>query len=177
MKAAALKLPSRRSGCPISYSLDILGDRWTLLLVRDIAIAGKHTFGEFLASDEGIATNILADRLARLVCAGVLRQEPLPGTGRRSGYYLTERGLGLIPVLLDLVVWGAHNDPHTEAPPEFIARAVREREIVLKELVAAARSGGGAPVAVQAAASSQGNSARRASRPATRRRFTRPSLP
>jgi len=139
------RLRPRRSSCPISYALDILGDRWTLLIVRDLVFSGKRMFGQFLQSDEHIATNILTDRLGRLVCAGVLQRDATPASAGRSGYRLTERGLGLVPLLLDLVVWGARNDPHTGAPPEFVARAETHREEVLAEIMAGL-SGTGDPV-------------------------------
>lgn len=148
MKAPRPNLRSRRSDCPISFSLDLLGDRWTLLIVRDVVFEGKRTFGQFLASEEGIATNILSDRLSRLVCAGILRHRPGPGREDRGAYQLTEKGIDLVPVLLDLVVWGAKYDPRTAAPPEFVAQAVHHREQLLAAIAAGLR-GTGAPVAAR----------------------------
>jgi DNA-binding HxlR family transcriptional regulator len=142
MKASPAKPRPRRSTCPISFSLDILGDRWTLLIVRDIVFTDKHTFGEFLVSDERIATNILADRLNRLVCAGILHHETAPGGKERGRYDITERGIALVPVLVDLVVWGARHDPQTGAPPEFIEQAVHHREDLLAAIMAGLRGSG-----------------------------------
>lgn len=153
----------RRSGCPIGFALDILGDRWTLLIVRDMMFGGKRTFGQFLASEEGIATNILAERLKRLEASGVLRRVDDAAPARpRASYELTEMGIGLVPVLLDLVVWGARHDPGTAAPASFVKRAMRERERLLAEITSGLRKGrtGRGPVG-QARAPGEAGSGRR----------------
>lgn len=111
----------RRSDCPIAYSLDLLGDSWSLLLIRDIVFAGKKTFGEFLASDEGIARNILANRLARLEKMGIITKQPHPADKRKELYQLTEAGLDLIPVLLELSRWGAKHEPETADARAWLA--------------------------------------------------------
>lgn len=136
VKAPKSSLRARRSGCPISFALDLLGDRWTLLILRDLVFKDKGSYGELLASEEGIATNILADRLQRLECAGILRKGKVPRTTGRGRYELTEKGLGLVPILVDLAVWGGRNDPHTAAPQAFLERAERDREGLLAEIVA-----------------------------------------
>jgi DNA-binding HxlR family transcriptional regulator len=126
--------PSRRSSCPISYSLDILGDKWSLLVVRDLMFTGKRQFGEFLESDEGIATNILADRLARLEAAGIIRGLPHPESRAKRVYALTDKGLDLAPVLLELVVWGARYDAKTGAPKEIVRRILKDRDGFIAEI-------------------------------------------
>lgn len=98
----------RRSSCPVACGLDILGDKWTLLLVRDMLL-GKARFDQFLASPEGVATNILADRLARLTKAGIVEQRPNPDHRGRATYHLTERGTRLKPVLQAMVRWALEN--------------------------------------------------------------------
>lgn len=103
----------RRSNCPISFSLDIVGDAWSLLIIRDIVFAGKKTFGEFVGSEEGIARNILANRLSRLEKLGIIQKKPHPTDGRKDLYELTEAGLDFIPVLLELSAWGAKYEPET----------------------------------------------------------------
>ncbi len=95
-----------RSTCPISSSLDVVGDRWTLLIVRDLLFAGYRTYKEFLGAGEGIATNILADRLQRLEAAGIIGSQPEPADKRRLIYSLTAKGRDLAPVLLELSRWG-----------------------------------------------------------------------
>src|SRR5262245_20202306 len=89
----------RRSDCPINFALETFGDSWSLLIIRDIIYFGKKTYGEFLASEEGMATNILASRLARLEEQGILVKNPLEQDKRKEEYVLTEKGLDLIPVL------------------------------------------------------------------------------
>lgn len=105
--------PNRRSNCPISYSLDLIGDSWTLLIIRDIIFAGKKTFGEFLASDERIARNILTNRLSRLETMGLISKKSHPSDGRKDLYELTEAGLDFIPIILELSAWGAMHEPET----------------------------------------------------------------
>ena len=102
----------RRSNCPVACTLDILGDRWTLLLVRDMLL-GKERFDDFLGSPEGVATNILAGRLLRLTEAGIVEQRPNPHHLGRATYHLTERGDRLKPVLDAMVRWGLENLPST----------------------------------------------------------------
>src|SRR5204862_3430915 len=100
---------SRRSGCPVSISLEMLGDRWSLLIIRDLMVRGLRTFKEFQESGERIATNILADRLQKLQAAGIITAEAEETDGRRVNYRLTEKGIDLAPVLLDLLIWGARH--------------------------------------------------------------------
>ncbi|KPH14025.1 helix-turn-helix domain-containing protein [Chryseobacterium sp. ERMR1:04] len=100
---------SQRSTCPVSFSLDFFGDKWTLLIVRDMILKGYTTFGDFQQSDEGIATNILTDRLKMLEKYGFIIKYPLAGKAR-TGYCLTEKGISLIPVVIELALWGSHFD-------------------------------------------------------------------
>jgi DNA-binding HxlR family transcriptional regulator len=97
----------RRSGCPLNASVEMLGDRWSLLIIRDMMLLGNHTFKEFLNSHEKIATNILADRLKRLEKYGIISSARDPSDGRKSIYSLTAKGLGLAPVLTEMVLWAA----------------------------------------------------------------------
>ena len=126
--------PTRRSACPISFSLDFFGDKWSLLVIRDLMFFGKRQYGEFLQSGEGIATNILADRLARLEEAGLIRQFPHPESRTKHVYALTAKGLDLCPVMLELILWGAKHDPKTGAPKEFVQRALKNRDAVIAEI-------------------------------------------
>ncbi len=106
----------RRSECPIACSLDILGDKWTLLVVRDL-LDGKTRFVEFERSPEGIPTNILTDRLRRLVATGLAERVAVPGSSRQT-YRPTEEARQLRPVLLQLAKWGNANLANTWVPPE-----------------------------------------------------------
>ena len=125
--------PKLRSECPVSLSLDILGDRWSLLLVRDLMVRGFRTFTEFLQSGEGISTNILSDRLRKLEDAGILVTEKEVTDGRRLNYRLTEKGIDLAPVLLDLLIWGARHE-RTAAPCALVEEMALNRERVLGEV-------------------------------------------
>ena len=129
-----MPLARRRSDCPISFALDLFGDRWTLLVIRDLAFKGKNSFSDFLASDEGIARNVLADRLASLETAGFIEKQPHPDDLRRSIYTLTDRGLGLIPVLVEMILWSAREDPDTGAEADFIREATEDREGLIRRL-------------------------------------------
>jgi DNA-binding HxlR family transcriptional regulator len=108
---------AQRSECPINLALEILGDRWTLLIVRDIVFAERRYFRELLTqSDEGIASNVLADRLKRLVEAGVLTRAEDPDHKQKARYSLTEMGIGLVPLLAQLGTWGRK---HLPSAPEL----------------------------------------------------------
>jgi len=122
----------RRSGCPVSVSLDLFGDRWSLLIVRDMMVRGCRTFREFQRAGEGIATNILADRLHKLEADGILTAEPVAADGRSIHYRLTPKGIDLAPVLLELLIWAARHED-TGAPCSFIANMEQNREAVLAE--------------------------------------------
>lgn len=122
-----------RSGCPVSISLESFGDRWSLLIIRDLMVRGFRTFKDFEHSGEGIATNILADRLRKLEANGILSSEAEERDGRRVNYRLTKKGIDLAPVLLDLLVWGARHE-ETGAPRALIAQLENNREAVLAEV-------------------------------------------
>jgi DNA-binding HxlR family transcriptional regulator len=121
-----------RSGCPVSISLDILGDRWSLLIVRDVMVRGYPTFRQFQRAGEGIATNILSDRLRKLESAGILITEPAEEDGRSAHYRLTPKGIALAPVLLELLIWAGNNEK-TGAPNSFIAQMEQNRAAILAE--------------------------------------------
>ena len=125
--------PKRRSGCPVSISLEIFGDRWSLLIIRDLMVRGFRTFRQFESGGEGIASNILADRLQRLEAAGIILQEPEKDDKRRVNYRLTEKGIDLAPVLLELLIWGSRHG-HADAPCEIIEEMAENREQVLAEV-------------------------------------------
>jgi DNA-binding HxlR family transcriptional regulator len=123
---------TRRSGCPVSVSLDLFGDRWSLLLVRDMMVRGYRTFREFQRAGEGIATNILTDRLARLEAGGIVVRETAKEDGRSSYYRLTPKGIALAPVLLEILIWGAHHE-ETDAPCAAIEGMEQNRAAVIAE--------------------------------------------
>jgi DNA-binding HxlR family transcriptional regulator len=113
-------------------ALELLGDRWSLLIIRDLMVRGYRTFGEFLHSGEGIATNILSNRLKKLDAAGILFAEPAAEDGRSTHYRLTDKGISLAPAMLELLIWGAHHEP-THAPCAVIDHMEENRAAVLAE--------------------------------------------
>ena len=117
----------------MSISLEAFGDRWSLLIIRDLMVRGYRTFKEFQQSGEGIATNILANRLRKLEAAGIIKGEAEEADRRRVSYRLTEKGIDLAPVLLELLIWGARHE-QTGAPCELIAGMAKDREAVLAEV-------------------------------------------
>jgi DNA-binding HxlR family transcriptional regulator len=123
----------QRSGCPVSIALETFGDRWSLLIIRDLMVRGFHTFKDFLESGEGIATNILSDRLKKLEAAGIVQAEPEESDARRLNYRLTEKGIDLAPVMLDLLLWSAKHE-QTGMPCSKVAEMARNREWVLAEV-------------------------------------------
>jgi len=109
-------IPKRRSGCPLNASVEMLGDRWSLLIIRDMMLLGSRTFKEFLGSYERIATNILADRLRKLEAYGIIGTERDPSDGRKLIYRLTPKGMDLAPVLTEMVLWaGRHEKTKNQA--------------------------------------------------------------
>jgi DNA-binding HxlR family transcriptional regulator len=124
---------TRRSGCPVSLALEVFGDTWSLLIVRDLMVRGYRTFKEFHEAGEGIATNILADRLQKLEMAEIILSERVENDGRRVNYRLTEKGIDLAPALLELFIWGARYE-ETEAPCAVIENMEKRRAEVLGEV-------------------------------------------
>jgi DNA-binding HxlR family transcriptional regulator len=123
-----------RSTCPISTALDIFGDKWSLLVIRDILLNGKSTYGEFLASEEKIATNILADRLSQLEAGGLLTKHAHPESKLKVLYKPTMKALDLIPTLIELITWSEkHHDVHPYAK-EFVKVIKKDKEGVIKKL-------------------------------------------
>jgi len=134
-----------RSACPVSVSLELLGDRWSLLIIRDLMVRGFRTFREFQGSGERISTNILADRLRKLEAGGIIIAEEERADRRRVNYRLTEKGIDLAPVLLELLVWGARHE-ETAAPFAMIEDMARNREQILAEVRRRWREGDRTPL-------------------------------
>lgn len=124
-----------RSGCPINHAVEILGDRWTLLVLRDVMFNGMDTFSALKDMPEGIATNILVDRLAALQEADVLRREPDPEDGRRVRYRLTNHGRRLVPLMLELMVWSRHHTPNVDVTLEVVQGIEADRDGAAAEVL------------------------------------------
>jgi DNA-binding HxlR family transcriptional regulator len=117
----------RKSDCPIHFALEAFGDSWTLLIVRDLMFKARSTYTDFLQAEEGIATNILADRLARLERDGIVWKE-------RNQYRLTSKGVDLLPLLLEVIAWSAKYDRETAAPGDFVRRLHTDKEALEREI-------------------------------------------
>ncbi len=126
-----------RSHCPINFVLETFGDKWTLLIVRDLMFKGKRTFGAFIESDEKIATNILSDRLKRLEDHGIIEKSADPGPASGRGYRLTEKGKDLVPVMLEITAWSARHDARTNTPDDFLEQFSAERDAMIAGVKAA----------------------------------------
>jgi len=125
-----MKSQQPRSTCPISFSLDVLGDKWMLLILRDMVFAGKSTYGEFLQSPEKMATNILADRLATLDSQGFVTKQVAADKKSKFTYRLTEKGLDLIPLLGEIILWGAKYSP-AGGSPTLLQELATDKEATL----------------------------------------------
>ncbi|MDO5979994.1 winged helix-turn-helix transcriptional regulator [Flavivirga spongiicola] len=133
----------KRSECPISSSLDLFGDKWSLLIIRDLVFSGLHFYNEFLESGEGIATNILSDRLKKLEENGFITSEKYEHQKTKKLYQLTEKGIGLIPILIEMIAWGFQNDETLLIPEERISildRIWNDKDTLIKDIAESVRS-------------------------------------
>ena len=112
-----MKTISRRSECPISFTLDVFGDKWTMLIIRDLLFYGKDSFGEFLCSNEKIATNILTDRLNLLLREGFVTKHTSPTNKSKFLYRPTEKTIEMIPILSEITLWAEKYNPGDAAKP------------------------------------------------------------
>ncbi len=136
-----MKRTDIKSHCPVNFALESFGDPWSLLIVRDIVFWGKHTYGEFLASKEGISTNILAARLAHLEQRDIIEKTRCEEDKRKDLYVLTEKGLELIPMLLEMSRWSSESDPLSEAPKALVEKICADRSGMFKMIQDAVRQG------------------------------------
>lgn len=130
-----MKKAPYRSDCPISKTLDILGDKWSLLIVRDLVFKGKNTYGEFLKGGEGITTSVLADKLALLECGGIISKKAHPDSKAKILYTLTQKGIDLVPVLVEVIAWSEkYHEVHPQATA-FAEQLKHDKEGVIKMLM------------------------------------------
>lgn len=123
-----------RSSCPISSALDIVGDKWSLLILRDMMFSAKKTFSEFASSSEGIATNILSARLSNLEKSGLIRKGKLPGNKKTNIYSLTEKGITFLPLLVEVILWSNQNlqEHITENTKKLAKTIIDDKEKFIK---------------------------------------------
>jgi len=124
-----MRRTERRSDCPVNFAVQTFGDSWSLIILRDLMFTDRRTYGDFLGAEERIATNVLAARLEHLQNVGLI-------THRDTGYALTQKGLDLLPAILDLIEWSGKYDKRTAAPRSFLARVARDRDGLIAETTA-----------------------------------------
>ncbi|MGH1366467.1 MAG: winged helix-turn-helix transcriptional regulator [Calditrichia bacterium] len=129
--------------CPVTFALDVFGDKWSLLILRDIIFKEKKYYGDFLSSPEKIATNILASRLQKLEAEGLIAKSRDPQNGTKFIYCLTQKGKDLLPVILEMVAWSAKYDPQPDvassiiegAPENLLQRLEQDRQALIEEIL------------------------------------------
>jgi DNA-binding HxlR family transcriptional regulator len=124
-----MRRTERRSDCPINFALQAFGDSWSLIILRDLMFTDRRTYGDFLGAEERIATNVLAARLEHLQQVGLV-------TRRDTRYALTQKGLDLLPAMLELIGWSGKYDKRTAAPRAFLSRIARDRNGLIAETTA-----------------------------------------
>ncbi len=138
-----MKKNEKRSDCPISRSLDLFGDKWSLLIIRDIVFKGYRFYNQFLDAGEGIATNVLSDRLKKLELYGFVISKKYEKQKTKKVYQLTEEGIGLIPILLEMMAWGFKYDDTLLIPDDrvgIVDRIWNDREAFLEEVITSLRN-------------------------------------
>jgi DNA-binding HxlR family transcriptional regulator len=144
-------LHGRRSDCPVNFAVEALGDKWSLVILRDMIFGGKRTYGEFLTSDEHVSTNILAARLEYLEREGLISKSPDPDDGRKEIYKVTEMAIALVPVFIEMTAWSASQKvwqamPHNGTPAQerFVKRCAttRNKLKLIDEIQTRLRRGG-----------------------------------
>lgn len=130
-----MKSTEIRSHCPISLSLDILGDKWSLLIVRDLMLYKSRTYGDFTKSEEKIATNILANRLQLLEDNGIITKLPYPGNKVKGLYCLSPKGVDLLPALIEIALWGGKHISNSDAFSPFLKEVKKNKAKFLKNIM------------------------------------------
>ena len=129
-----MKQIKRKSDCPINFGLEIFGDKWTFLIIRDLMFKDKHYYGEFVQSDEKIATNLLADRLSMLEREGIINKSADEKHKQKLVYNLTKKGTDLMPVLVEIILWSAKYDKKSAVDKQFVKSVKKDKVGYLKKL-------------------------------------------
>jgi DNA-binding HxlR family transcriptional regulator len=123
-----------RSHCPINFTLEHLGDKWSLLIIRDLMFKGKRHYNEFLEAGEKVSTSVLGDRLKKLEAYGIISRGRDTVKKSRIRYSLTKKGIDLLPILIEMIIWGGEKDQFTETPKEFIDQASHNKEAFINQI-------------------------------------------
>lgn len=130
-----MKKSEWRSKCPINYALENIGDKWTLLIIRDLVFEGKQFYKEFLQSEEGMATNILSDRLKKLEHLGIIESNIYEKKRTQKIYALTEKGVELIPMLVEMIIWSSKNDNGLNVSEAFLQKLAQNKSQVIEAII------------------------------------------
>ncbi|WMN60857.1 helix-turn-helix transcriptional regulator [Pseudoalteromonas xiamenensis] len=125
---------AKRSDCPISNVLDLVGDKWSLLILRDLLFFAKKSYSDLQNSDEKVASNILSSRLEKLEMDGLISKQQDEKDKRKKIYTLTEKGIDMLPILLEMILWSAKYSPDTNIPLALVTKASNDRDGLLEEL-------------------------------------------
>ena len=123
-----------RSHCPINFTLEHFGDKWSFLIIRDLMFKGKRHYNEFLEAGEKVSTSVLGDRLKKLEEMGIISKGEDTVKKSRIRYSLTQKGIDLLPILLEMIVWGGLKDALTESPKEFMDEAINHKEQLIEKI-------------------------------------------
>ena len=123
-----------RSHCPINFTVEHFGDKWSLLIIRDLMFKGKRHYNEFLEADEKVSTSVLGDRLKRLEENGIISKGEDSVKKSRIRYSLTQKGVDLLPLMLEMIIWGGQKDFLTESPKEFMEQATNSKQALLQQI-------------------------------------------
>jgi DNA-binding HxlR family transcriptional regulator len=129
-----MKKNELRSDCPINYALEFLGDKWSLLIIRDFVFEGKRFYKDFLSSKESIATNVLSDRLKRLEKLEIIKSEVYEKQKTQKIYTLTEKGKDLIPILIEIILWSSKYKDGLNVSQGFLAKLNQNKEEIIKKI-------------------------------------------
>ena len=123
-----------KSHCPVNYGLEHFGDRWSLLVIRDLMFKGKRHYNEFFESEEKVSTSVLGDRLKSLEESGIIMKGQDNVKKSRIKYSLTKKGISLLPLMIEIIVWSGEFDKNTAAGQDFLDKAKKEKEVLISEL-------------------------------------------
>lgn len=123
-----------KSHCPVNYGLEHFGDKWSLLVIRDLMFKGKRHYNEFFESDEKVSTSVLGDRLKSLEESGIIKKGEDDVKKSRIKYSLTEKGISLLPIMIEIIVWSGEFDKKTAAGQDFLNKAINHRADLIKEI-------------------------------------------
>ena len=123
-----------RSHCPINFTLEHFGDKWSFLIIRDLMFKGKRHYNEFLEAGEKVSTSVLGDRLKKLEEKGIISKSEDTVKKSRIRYSLTQKGIDLLPILLEMIIWGGEKDSLTESPKEFMEQATQNKQALIDQI-------------------------------------------